>query len=43
MGSCLVVLAWLDAGAGILVYAFAIALFLPPVLAGLTTLAADGR
>jgi uncharacterized membrane protein len=41
MGTGLLVLAWLDAGAGMMVCAFAAALVLPPLLAGLTTLAVD--
>jgi hypothetical protein len=35
-------LAWLDAGIGVLVQAFAIALFGPAMLAGLVTLANRG-
>lgn len=41
MGIGLLALAWLDAGAGILVCAFAAALYLPPVIAGLTTVLGD--
>lgn len=42
-GAGLVALAWLDAGAGLLVIGFTAALLLPPALAGLMTLALRNR
>jgi uncharacterized membrane protein len=41
-GLVLLALAWLDAGMGVLVQAFAVALFGPAMLAGLVTLASRG-